>query len=144
MPIKFVSPTFGITPSSADGDPPARRYCKLENIEVELDEELLLTAGEEPTSFTEAEPHEAWRTAKLKEMKSIEDSGTWYLTDLPPGKRPIQLKWVFKLEKNNHGEVVKHKGRLVPKGYVQRAGIEFDEVFAWLRGWTRSGYFSQS
>lgn len=48
----FVAPTSGITPTSADRDTPAHRYRKLENIKVELDEELHLIVGEEPTSFT--------------------------------------------------------------------------------------------
>jgi hypothetical protein len=42
---------------------------------------------------------------------------------------------VFKLKKNTTGEVIKHKAHLVAKGYVQRQGVDFDEVFApvaWL------------
>jgi hypothetical protein len=33
------------------------------------------------------------------------------------------------LKHDEHGDVVKHKVRLVAKGYVQRQGIDFDEVF---------------
>jgi hypothetical protein len=40
------------------------------------------------------------------------------------------LKWIFKLKHDEHGDVVKHKTRLVAKGYIQRQGIDFDEVFA--------------
>jgi hypothetical protein len=36
---------------------------------------------------------------------------------------------VFKLKKNSDGEVIKHKTRLVAKGYVQEQGIDFNEVF---------------
>lgn len=64
------------------------------------------------------------------EIEAIERNGTWELTDLPPGKWAIDLKWVFKLKKNTDGEVVKHKARLVAKGYVQRCGIDYEEVFA--------------
>ena len=37
---------------------------------------------------------------------------------------------MYKLKKNSDGEVTKHKARLVAKGYVQKKGIDFDEVFA--------------
>ncbi|KAF0921712.1 hypothetical protein E2562_016986 [Oryza meyeriana var. granulata] len=55
---------------------------------------------------------------------------TWRLVPLPPGHRPIGLKWVYKVKKNAAGEVIKHKARLVAKGYVQQPGVDFDEVFA--------------
>lgn len=47
----------------------ARRYRRVEDIEEELDEDLLLVASEEPTSFAKAEPHKAWRKAMEEEMK---------------------------------------------------------------------------
>jgi hypothetical protein len=52
------------------------------------------------------------------------------LTSLPAGHIAIGLKWVLKVKRDENDEVVRHKARLVVKGYVQRAGIDFDEVFA--------------
>ena len=49
---------------------------------------------------------------------------------MSPGHRAIGLKWVFKLKRNEEGEVVKHKAHLVAKGYVQKQGVDFEEVFA--------------
>ena len=66
----------------------------------------------------------------LEEMRSIEENDTWKLCDLPAGHRPIGLKWVYKVKKDSQGAVVKHKVRLVAKGYVQRQGVDFEEVFA--------------
>lgn len=37
---------------------------------------------------------------------------------------------MFKLKRNEQGEIIKHKARLMAKGYVQQHGIDFDEVFA--------------
>ena len=34
------------------------------------------------------------------------------------------------MKRNERGEVVWHKARLVAKGFVQREGIDFEEVFA--------------
>jgi hypothetical protein len=45
------------------------------------------------------------------------------------------VKWVFKVKRDEHGAVSKHKAHLVVKGYAQRHGIDYDEVFAlvaWL------------
>jgi hypothetical protein len=36
---------------------------------------------------------------------------------------------VYKVKKNAAGEVIKHKARLITKGYVQQPGMDFDEVF---------------
>jgi hypothetical protein len=49
---------------------------------------------------------------------------------LPAGHRPIGINWVYKLKKDVSGVIVKHKTKLVAKGYVQRVGVDFDEVFA--------------
>jgi hypothetical protein len=52
------------------------------------------------------------------------------LVDLPAGHRPITLKWIFKLKKNEAREVVKYKARLVARGFVQQEGIDYDDAFA--------------
>jgi len=103
-----------------------------EAAEQGAEEELagLLAVMEEPTNFQEAEEDGNWMAAMESELHSINKNGTWELTTLPPGQKPIGLKWVFKLKRNSEGEVIKHKARLVAKGYVQKEGIDFEEVFA--------------
>jgi hypothetical protein len=66
----------------------------------------------------------------LEEMKAIEDNGTWELVEPPAGYRPIGLKWVYKLKRDERGAIVKYKARFVARGFVQREGIDFEEVFA--------------
>jgi hypothetical protein len=68
--------------------------------------------------------------AMLEELASVEENGTWTLTDLPHGHSSIGLKWVFKTKRDAGGAIVRHKARLVAKGYVQREGVDSDEVFA--------------
>jgi hypothetical protein len=94
------------------------------------DAELLLTSAEEPPTFAEAEKEASWRKAMLEKMKSIEENSTWELVDPPCRCRPIGLKWVFKVKRDEHGAIVKYKARLVARGFVQREGIDFEEVFA--------------
>ena len=64
------------------------------------------------------------------EMLSIDCNNTWELEIPPPNCRPIGLKWIFKVKKNAQGEIIKHKARLVVKGYSHRKGIDYEEVFA--------------
>jgi hypothetical protein len=56
--------------------------------------------------------------AMEQELKSVEQNHTWELVPLPDGHRPITLKWVFKL-KDELCAVIKHKARLVARGFVQ-------------------------
>jgi hypothetical protein len=98
--------------------------------ELVADGDLLLAVDEEPSTYGEAAERQEWRRAMADELKSIADNKTWTLTDAPPGKKPIGLKWVFKIKRDADDNITKHKARLVAKGYVQRAGIDFDEVFA--------------
>jgi hypothetical protein len=95
-----------------------------------LEAELNFTSAEEPLTFREVEQDAAWRAAIREEMKAIEDNRTWELTALPVGHQAIGLKWVYKVKHNEVGDVVRHKARLMAKGYVQRVGVDFDEVFA--------------
>lgn len=85
---------------------------------------------DEPVCFEQAVQEDVWKAAMDRELESIEKSQTWQLTDLPKGHKAIDLKWIFKLKKDQNGEIIKHKARLVAKEYVQRHGVDFDEVFA--------------
>jgi len=90
----------------------------------------MVAIGDEPATAEEAKHIAEWRDAMIEEMASIEHNQTWSLVDLPAGQRAIGLKWVFKIKKDEHGNITKHKARLVAKGYVQRQGIDYEEVFA--------------
>lgn len=81
-------------------------------------------------TFDEALKHEKWRLAMDEEIKSITKNNTWSLIDLPDNHRSIGVKWVYKTKMNEKGGVDKHKARLVVKGYRQRFGIDYREVFA--------------
>ena len=52
-------------------------------------------------------------------MTSINENERWSVEDMSLGQQAIELKWVLKLKRNEEGEVVKHKARLVVKGYSQ-------------------------
>lgn len=64
------------------------------------------------------------------EMNSLKANNTWILVDLPPGKKPIQSKWVFKRKFDKEKNVSKYKARLVVKGFTQSYGIDYTETFS--------------
>ena len=74
-----------------------------------LDSELHLASTGEPCSFAEAEGDKAWQAAMREEIEAVERNKTWELVDLPHGHRPIGLKWVYKLKKNEAGEVINNQ-----------------------------------
>jgi hypothetical protein len=73
---------------------------------------------------------EKWINIMDEEIKAIEKNNTWELTTIPKEQKLIGVKWVFKAKNNAKGEIERYKARLVVKGYSQRPGIDYDEVFA--------------
>lgn len=141
-PVEFVSPPSSLSSGlDADHDDAPLRFRALDNVlgpttppgfanrEIHV-AALLAEIGEEPGSFAEAEQQECWRRAMIEEMQSIEENSTWQLVDLPAGHRAITLKWVYKVKRDEHGHIAKHKARLVARGFVQQQGIDYEEAFA--------------
>jgi hypothetical protein len=89
-----------------------------------------VASAKEPSSLKEVEQSVHWRKAMMDELKATKENHTWSLTELPQDCRAIGLKWVFKVKKNECGAVARYKARLVVKGYAQRRGVDYNEVFA--------------
>ncbi|KAL2922825.1 Retrovirus-related Pol polyprotein from transposon TNT 1-94 [Bienertia sinuspersici] len=89
-----------------------------------------LDAGVEPCTFKEAMKHEGWRAAMQKEITALEDNETWVMQELPPGKKALGSKWVYKIKHNSDGTVERLKARLVIYGNHQVEGIDYNETFA--------------
>ncbi|GJZ27481.1 retrovirus-related pol polyprotein from transposon TNT 1-94 [Tanacetum coccineum] len=110
---------------------------------VELTNNGTNTSNDLPISDDEAEPRNQ-RTCTLQELydstgeqttmdeeiKAIERNKTWDLVELPSGTQPIRVKWVFTKKMNAQGETERYKARLIAKGYKQKTGIDYDQVFA--------------
>uniref|UniRef100_A0A2N9J8U9 Integrase catalytic domain-containing protein n=1 Tax=Fagus sylvatica TaxID=28930 RepID=A0A2N9J8U9_FAGSY len=95
-------------------------------------EYVLITDEGEPESFQEVQSHkdkQSWMKAMHEEMDSLHKNNTYELVELPKGKKALRNKWVFKLKKDGE-KLVKYKARLVVKGFNQKQGIDFDEIFS--------------
>ncbi|KAJ4703078.1 Retrovirus-related Pol polyprotein from transposon TNT 1-94 [Melia azedarach] len=94
--------------------------------------------GDSPPSFLKERNEERTRSfqdlyernAMNEEIKAIVKNDTWELVSLSKGHKAIGVKWVYKAKQNSKGEIERYTARLVAKGYSQRAGIDYDEVFA--------------
>jgi hypothetical protein len=63
-------------------------------------------------------------------MDSILSNGTWELSELPFGCKPIGCKWVFKKKLRPDGTIDKYKAWLVAKGYTQKEGEDFFDTYS--------------
>ena len=63
------------------------------------------------------------------EMDSLLGNPTWELTKLPVGKKVLHNKWVYRI-KNEHDSSKRYSARLAVKGFQQKKGIDYLEIFS--------------
>ena len=51
------------------------------------------------------------------------------MTELPIGKKVLHNKWVYRI-KNEHNGSKHYKARLVVRGFQQKKGIDYSEIFS--------------
>jgi len=71
-----------------------------------------------------------WQKAMDDEFRSLLKNKTRTLIPLPPGRKTIGCKWIFKIKYKANGEVDRYKARLVAKGYSQVKGIDYHDIFS--------------
>jgi hypothetical protein len=124
FPVPEIPPDVPLRRSTGDRHP-STRYS--------VDEYVLLTDGGEPECYAEAMEDEhklEWVDAMQDEMKSLHDNHTFDLVKLPKGKRALTNRWIYKVKQEEHTSQPRYKARLVVKGFRQRKGIDFDEIFS--------------
>ena len=86
-------------------------------------------------TFQQAHLHPHWQSAMKAEMDSIHQNRTWSLVPLPPDKKAISSKWVYKIKPATPGTPTRYKARLVARGFQQQDGVDFLETFAPVVRW---------
>ncbi|CAI7771020.1 unnamed protein product [Closterium sp. NIES-53] len=87
----------------------------------------------EPKTLAEAlsgPDAEKWKLSVKEEYDSLLENETWELCELPPGKKAISSKLIFRHKYGPDGELTRYKSRLLAKGFQQTKGKDFDDIFA--------------
>jgi hypothetical protein len=88
----------------------------------------------EPKSLIECRKRldwDKWKAAIEAELRSLCQREVFGLAvPTPPKVILVGCKWVFLWKRNEHGQVVRYKTRLVAQGFTQRPGIDYDETYS--------------
>ena len=104
---------------------PSRKYSS--------NEYVMISDQGEPKTYQEVLKHEnktEWLKAMKEEMKSLHENHTYDLVKPPKGKKILKNKWVFRRKNDGNSSQPRFKARLVVKGFDQRKGVDFDEIFS--------------
>lgn len=100
------------------------------DVEYSAVSEGCFSSFEEPALFEEAAKHTEWKEAMEEEIRMIEKNQTWELVKRPLNKNVVGVKWIYRLKTDANGNTVKHKARLVARGFTQQHGVDYLETFA--------------
>ena len=78
----------------------------------------------------ESSEQDEWQQAINSELLSIVENEVWHEDDMPQGIKPLTTKWVFKIKRGEHGQIIKFKARLCVRGFEQEHGIDYEEIFS--------------
>lgn len=65
-----------------------------------------------------------------KEFNALVRHGTWSLVPLDPFQNLVGNKWIFRVKRNPDGSVARYKACLMAKGFHQRVGLDYGEIFS--------------
>lgn len=82
------------------------------------------------TSVKQALLKPEWIKGIREDFNALQANNTWTLTTLPPNRKDVRCRWVFKLKENVDGTIQKHKVRLVANGFHQEQGFDYTETFS--------------
>jgi hypothetical protein len=66
----------------------------------------------------------------VEEYDSIVRNDVWDVVLRPVGKSVVTSRWLYKTKIDADGNMEKHKGRFVARGFSQIEGVDYDETFS--------------
>jgi len=73
----------------------------------------------EPSTYVQVRDDPRWVEVMQNEIAVLETNDTWEVVDLPPIKRSITSKWVYRIKHKPDGTVDRFKARFVVRGFDQ-------------------------
>jgi hypothetical protein len=65
-----------------------------------------------------------------EEYQSIINNVVWEIVPRTKSKDVVSSKWLFKIKHVANGSIEKYKARFVARGFSQKEGIDYEEMFA--------------
>lgn len=93
---------------------------------------ISVTDVEEPTTYQEAmksTSSKKWKQAIDAELAALSENETWDIVDEPSDCEVIDSKWVFKIKRDNKGNISSFKCRLVARGFQQK-NLMFEDLYS--------------
>ena len=110
-----------------------RRSAISNDYHVYLQESEIDSSIDDPPTYKkalESNESEKWIDAMKDELNSMAQNEVWDLVQLPHGSKSIGCKWIYKVKRDQKGNIQKYKARLVAKGFTQKEGIDYTETFS--------------
>ena len=63
-------------------------------------------------------------------MQSLYDNETFELVKLPKYKKALKNRWIYRVKQEENSSSPRYKARLIVKGFSQKKGIDFEEIFS--------------
>nr|GEW65321.1 hypothetical protein [Tanacetum cinerariifolium] len=96
---------------------PSLEVLKLLPQAIEKERELVM--------YYEATKDKRWRSVMNSELEALEQNKTWTIEKLPPRKKALGCKWVYKIKYKSDGTIKRFKARLMILGNLKYfLGIE--------------------
>jgi hypothetical protein len=70
-----------------------------------------------------------WRATMEEEYGALISNGTYELVPRPQGSNVVTSKWVFTHKLRADGTFDRYKARWVLRGFTQRPGVDYDEIY---------------
>nr|GEV57505.1 retrovirus-related Pol polyprotein from transposon TNT 1-94 [Tanacetum cinerariifolium] len=70
-----------------------------------------------------------WKKTIIEEMVLLKKNQVCSLVRISAGKKALQRLWMFKVKEKQDGSK-RHKARLVVKGFKQKWGVDYNEIFS--------------